>query len=143
MKSKVLFLCTGNSCRSQMAEGFLRHLSDDRFDVHSAGTHPTSVNPLAIAVMREKGIDISQQLSKNVAEYLGQPFGFVITVCDHANEQCPVFPSLSTRLHWSFDDPAAATGSDEERLPVFRRVRDEIEGRVRAFAKDARLQLKR
>jgi len=133
MKPNVLFLCTGNSCRSQMAEGFLRHMAGDRFDAHSAGTNPTTVNPMAVAVMREKGIDISQHRSKNAAEYLGQHFRYIVTVCDHANEHCPIFPGPSIRLHWSFPDPAAATGTEEERLPVFRSVRDAIEAKIREF----------
>lgn len=133
MKPNVLFLCTGNSCRSQMAEGFLRSLGSDRFDARSAGTHPTAVNPLAIAVMQEKGIDLSQHHSKDVSEFLGKHFAYVVTVCDNASRRCPVFPGNSIRLHWPLDDPAEATGSDEERLAVFRRVRDEIEARVREF----------
>ncbi len=137
MKPDVLFLCTGNSCRSQMAEGFLRHIAGERLEAHSAGTNPTTVNPLAIAVMREKGIDISQHRSKNAAEYLGQHFHYVITVCDHANEHCPIFPGSSIRLHWSFPDPASATGTEEERLPVFRSVRDDIEAKIRHFVQES------
>jgi arsenate reductase len=132
-KKKVLFLCTGNSARSQMAEGLLRHMAGDRFEVFSAGTHPSFVRPEAIAVMRELGIDISGHRSKSVDEFLGQPFDFVITVCDHARESCPVFPGPAQRIHWSLDDPAAATGSEAERLGVFRRVRDELAARIRAF----------
>ena len=130
---KVLFLCTGNSCRSQMAEGLLRHLAGDRFEVVSAGTEPTAVNPLAVAAMREIGIDISAQRSKSVKEFLGEPFSYVITVCDNANQRCPIFPGTFKRLHWSLQDPAAAVGSAAERMPVFRRVRDEIAQRVRDF----------
>ena len=133
MKPNVLFLCTGNSCRSQMAESFLRQMAGERFNAHSAGTNPTSVNPLAIAVMGEKGIDISQHRSKNATEYLEQRFRYIITVCDHANEHCPIFPGPSIRLHWSFADPAAAKGTEEERLRVFRRVRDEIQDKIRSF----------
>ena len=133
MKTKVLFLCTGNSCRSQMAEGFLRTYGGDAYEAHSAGINPTSVNPLAIQVMEEVGIDISQQHSKSVTGYTGQHFPIVITVCDNANEQCPIFPGQATREHWPFDDPAHAVGTDEERLVVFRRVRDEIGARIRAF----------
>ncbi|WP_041856772.1 arsenate reductase ArsC [Candidatus Korobacter versatilis] len=133
MKPNVLFLCTGNSCRSQMAEGLLRHLAGDRFDACSAGTNPTAVNSLAIAAMREKGIDISQHRSKNAAEFLGQHFRYIVTVCDQANEHCPIFPGPSIRLHWSFPDPAAATGTEEDRMPVFRVVRDDIEAKIRAF----------
>lgn len=135
MKKKVLFLCTGNSCRSQMAEGLLRACGGDKFEAHSAGTKPSVVNPMAINVMREYGVDISGQRSKNVSEYLGNQFGYVITVCDNAKEQCPIFPGVSVREHWSFEDPADATGSEEERKDVFRRVRDQIAERVREFVK--------
>ncbi len=130
---KVLFLCTGNSCRSQMAEGFLRAFDKDAYEAHSAGTSPSAVNPLAVQVMREVGIDISMQQSKNVASYLGQHFPIVITVCDNANEHCPIFPGPCVREHWPFPDPAEATGTSEERLEVFRTVRDAIANRIRAF----------
>jgi len=133
LKPKVLFLCTGNSCRSQMAEGLLRHLAGDRFDVVSAGTEPTTVNPLAIAAMHEIGIDIAAQRSKSVREFLGEHFTYVVTVCDSANERCPIFPGVVKRLHWPLDDPATATGSDVERMPVFRRVRDELQRYIRDF----------
>lgn len=133
MKPNVLFLCTGNSCRSQMAEGFLRHYGGEHFDAFSAGTQPSTVNPLAIAAMREKGIDISGNRSKNAAEYLGRHFRYIVTVCDHAKEHCPIFPGPSVRLHWSFPDPAGATGTEEERMLVFRSVRDEIESKIREF----------
>lgn len=133
MKPKVLFLCTGNSCRSQMAEGFLRHLAGEEFEAHSAGIMPSQVNPFAIEVMREKGIDISQQNSKNVTGYVGKHFPYIITVCDNAKEHCPVFPGPAIRLHWSLPDPAEAQGSREERLSVFRSVRDDIESRIRNF----------
>ena len=122
----MLFLCTHNSARSQMAEGLLRHLAGDRFEVYSAGTEATFVRPQAIKVMSEIGVDISGQESKTLEEYLGQPFDYVITVCDAANEACPVFPEAKRRLHWSFEDPAVAVGSEEERLGVFRSVRDDI-----------------
>lgn len=135
MKTKVLFLCTGNSCRSQIAEGFLRAFGGDAFEAHSAGTKPATVNPLAIDVMLEVGIDISGQRSKNVAGYLGQHFPIVITVCDNAKEQCPIFPGPCRREHWPFPDPAQATGSDEDRRVVFRTVRDAIRERIRAFVK--------
>ena len=131
---RVLILCTGNSARSQMAEGLLRHLSpQDRFEVFSAGTEPSRVNPLAIEAMREMGIDISGQRSKSVDEFRGQEFDYVITVCDQAAENCPVFPGKAERIHWSFDDPAAVEGDEGARLAVFRRVRDEIEGRLRGL----------
>lgn len=133
MKPNVLFLCTGNSCRSQMAEGFLRQLSGERWEAFSAGTKPSIVHPMAIAVMQEKGIDLSDHRSKNVSEYLGTQFQYIITVCDHAKEQCPIFHGSSIRLHWSFPDPAEARGTDGEKLAVFRTVRDEIEEQIRVF----------
>jgi len=114
-----------------MAEGFLRHLAGDRFEVHSAGTEATAVRPQAIEVMCELGIDFSGQESKTLERYLGQPFDYVITVCDEANEACPVFPGAIRRLHWSFEDPAQATGSEEERLRVFRSVRKQIVERIK------------
>lgn len=137
-KEKVLFLCTGNSARSQMAEGLLRYLGGDRFEVFSAGTHPGFVRPEAIAVMRELGMDISGHRSKSVDEFLGRPFDFVITVCDHARESCPVFPGPARRIHWSLEDPAAATGDEAERLAVFRRVRDELVSLIREFVERQR-----
>jgi arsenate reductase len=130
---KVLFLCTGNSCRSQMAEGWLRHLAGDRAQVFSAGTKPAGLNPMAVAVMRESGIDISGHHSKHVNDLMKEDFLFVITVCDSAREACPVFPGALYQLHWSFEDPAGAIGTDEEKLGVFRRVRDEIAEQVREF----------
>jgi arsenate reductase len=117
-----------------MAEGWLRHIAGDRAEVHSAGTKPAGLNPMAVAVMREAGIDISGQRSKHVDELAKQDFLFVITVCDSAREACPVFPGALYQLHWSFDDPAAAAGTEAERLAVFRRVRDEIRSRVHDFA---------
>jgi len=137
-KAKVLFLCTGNSCRSQMAEGWLRHLAGDRFEVSSGGTNPAGLNPGAVEVMRELGIDIAAHQSKHLNQFLGVRFDHVITVCDRARETCPIFPGASSMLHWSFDDPAAARGSDEERRAVFKRVRDEIAGQVRRFVSEAR-----
>lgn len=125
-KKRVLILCTGNSARSQMAEGLLRHDAGDRFEVLSAGTRPGHVRPEAIAAMRELGIDISAHRSKSVDEFAGQQFDYVLTVCDSAKESCPIFPGKSVRLHQSFDDPATVQGSVEERLAVFRRVRDEL-----------------
>lgn len=133
MSRRVLFLCTHNSARSQMAEGLLRKLGGGQFDAASAGTEATRVHPLAIEAMREAGIDISGHTSKRVDAFAGQQFDYVITVCDNANESCPVFPAATERIHWSFDDPSAATGTDEERLRVFRRVRDEIQTRLRTF----------
>lgn len=125
-KPKVLFLCTGNSARSQMAEGLLREITGERFEVFSAGTHPVGVNPLAIEAMQEVGIDISRHRSKNVKEFLGQPIEYVITVCDRAKEACPIFPGTYKFLSWSLDDPATATGTKDAKLEAFRRIRDEI-----------------
>lgn len=136
-KTRVLFLCTGNSARSQMAEAFLRHYGDHCFEAYSAGLEPKGIHPLTRRVMEEIGIDISNQRSKDVMEYLGRlHFGYVITVCSNAEERCPIFPGNSIRLHWPFPDPAAATGSEEERLAVFRQVRDAIEARVRAWIEE-------
>ncbi len=132
-KRRVLILCTGNSARSQMAEALLRHDAGDRFEVASAGVEPSHVRPQAIEAMREIGIDISGHRSKSVDEFTGQEFDYVITVCDHANERCPVFPGKTRRIHWSFEDPAAAQGDEAARLAVFRRVRDEIRERLRSF----------
>lgn len=130
---RVLILCTGNSARSQMAEGLLRHDGGARFEVFSAGLQPSRVRQEAIEAMSEIGIDISGHRSKGVAEFSGQPFDYVITVCDSARESCPVFPGHAVGIHWSFDDPAAATGSGGERHAVFRRVRDEIRTALRGF----------
>ena len=131
--TRVLVLCTGNSARSQMAEGLLRHEGRSRYQVFSAGTHPTVVNQLAIEAMHEVGIDISRHRSKPVSEFVKEEFDYVITVCDNANESCPVFPGHAKRIHWSFDDPAMAEGSHDKRLSMFRRVRDEIASRLKAF----------
>lgn len=133
MKKRVLFLCTHNSARSQMAEGLLRAMAGERFEVESAGTEQTRVQPLAIEAMREAGIDISSHTSKTLEAFAGQHFDFVITVCDRANESCPLFPGPSTRLHWSFEDPTAARGTDEERLNAFRVVRNAIRARIETF----------
>lgn len=133
MKPRVLILCTGNSARSQMAEGLLRHEGGDRFEVFSAGTRPSQVRPEAIAVMAEIGLDISRHRSKSVDEFVGKDLDFVITVCDNAKETCPVFPGSVKRLHWPFEDPAAVEGSGEVRKAAFRRVRDRIHGRIMVF----------
>jgi len=130
-KTRVLFLCTHNSARSQMAEGLLRHLGEDRFEAHSAGTEATRVRPLAVRAMDEIGVDISAHESETLGRYLSESFDHVITVCDEANEACPFFPGAAERLHWSFPDPSKAQGTEEERLEVFRRVRDDIEDRIR------------
>jgi arsenate reductase len=123
---KVLFLCAGNSARSQMAEGYLRRAAGNRFDAMSAGIEPKGLNPLAVEAMREIGIDISRQQSKDVVSLLGQHIPYVVTVCDNARERCPIFPRTYKFLHWSFEDPAAVEGTHEQKLAVFRRVRDEI-----------------
>ena len=133
MKKRVLFLCTHNSARSQMAEGLLRNLAGDRIEVFSAGTERTRVQPLAIEAMREIGIDITGHRSKTLDEFAGENFDYVITVCDRANESCPIFPGTTERIHWSFDDPTAVTGTDEQKLRAFRTVRDAIQQRLRMF----------
>ena len=132
---RVLILCTGNSARSQMAEGLLRRDAGNDHEVFSAGTKPSRVRPEAIAVMREVGIDISGHWSKSVEEFAGQDFDYVITVCDNAKESCPIFPAQTKRIHWSIEDPAAVQGSEEERLAAFRRIRDELRARLQTFAK--------
>jgi len=130
---KVLFLCTGNSARSQMAEGFLKYMAGDRFEVYSAGVKPTAVNPLAIKVMAEIGIDISKHKSKSVMEFIDQSFDYVITVCGNAQKTCPVFPGEHEKIHWDLEDPAAAEGSEEKKIVVFRKIRDEIKKNILAF----------
>ncbi len=132
MKKTVLILCTGNSARSQMAEGLLRHDAGDRFEVASAGTRPTCVRPEAIEVMKEIGIDISGHRSKSVDEFAARDFDYVLTVCDNARETCPIYPGHSNRLHHSFQDPAALEGSQETRLAAFRKVRDQIRQYLKA-----------
>jgi arsenate reductase (thioredoxin) len=129
-RARVLFLCTHNSARSQMAEGLLRALAGDRFEAHSAGTEATRVRPLAVRAMREIGVDISGQESKTLDRYRREPFDYVITVCDDANEACPFFPGAQSTLHWSFEDPSKAEGTEEECLAVFRSVRDRIRQRI-------------
>ena len=130
MTQRVLFICTHNSARSQMAEGLLRQFGGDAFDVHSAGTEATHVRPLAIRAMDELSIDISHQQSKTLNRYLNERFDDVITVCDSAAEACPIFPNATHMRHWSFEDPSKATGSEEEQLAVYRRVRDEIRAHI-------------
>ena len=127
---RVLFLCTHNSARSQMAEGLLRELGGGGFEAHSAGTEATHVRPLAIRAMEEIGIDIGAQRSKTLDEYAGQPFDLVVTVCDEAREACPYFPGARAQIHWSLPDPSKATGTEESRLAVFREVRDELRRRI-------------
>lgn len=133
MRKRVLVLCTGNSARSQMAEGLLRHDAGDRFDVESAGLNPGHVRAETIAVMKEIGMDISGHRSKHVDEFVGQQFDYVLTVCDNANESCPVLPGQGERLHRSFEDPAALQGTEQQRLARFRRVRDEIRDYLQTF----------
>ncbi len=131
-KARVLFLCTHNSARSQMAEALLRDAAGDRFEAYSAGTEATAVRPLAIKAMNELGIDISKQTSKTLDPYVGQRFDYVITVCDDANESCPIFPNAAHRVHWSLPDPSKATGTDEQQLAVYRKVRDDLRARIEA-----------
>lgn len=143
MKPTVLILCTGNSCRSHLAEGILRSAAGDMLNVESAGSKPAGhVHPLAIQVMKEIGIDISGHRSKHMEEFLHQPVETVITVCGKADQACPMFPGQVNRYHWGFDDPAHATGSDEEKLMVFRRVRDEIKHVFEAYAAGRRDEAK-
>jgi arsenate reductase (thioredoxin) len=130
MKPRILILCTHNSSRSQMAEGLLRHLAGDAVEVMSAGSEPSRVHPLAVQAMAQRGIDISGQRSKSLNEYLGQPFDFIVTVCDDAAETCPFFAGRAERIHWSFPDPSAVTGSDEDKLATFVRVRNGLETRL-------------
>lgn len=134
-KTRVLFLCTGNSARSQMAEVFLRYYAGDRFEAHSAGLEPKPINPLTLAVMEEIGFDLSEQRSKGVEVYLGKThFEYLITVCDDADKNCPtVWPGVNQRLHWSFEDPAQFVGTEEQKLAKFRQIRDAIRERVKAW----------
>jgi arsenate reductase len=129
-KESVLILCTGNSARSQMAEGLLRHLAGDRFEVFSAGTRPGGVRPEAIIAMREIGIDMSAHRAKSVDEFISRSFDYVITVCDNANESCPIFPVATKRLHWAFEDPPPPSAGEQVSLPVFRKVRDQVNARL-------------
>ena len=143
MKPAVLILCTGNSCRSHLAEGILRHAAGDLLEVHSAGSNPSGyVHPKAIQVMNEIGIDISGHSSKHMNEFLDRKVETVITVCGNADQACPMFPGRVNRYHWGFDDPAHATGTDEEKLTVFRRVRDEIQRVFQAYGAGRRDQHK-
>ena len=137
-KARVLFLCTGNSARSQMAEAFLRRHAGDHLEVFSAGLEPKGINPYTRRVMDEIGVDISQQQSKDLRQYLGQHFGYLITVCANAEKNCPIFPGVSIRMHWPFDDPADFDGTDGEKLAKFREVRDQIDGRIRAWLAEVR-----
>lgn len=133
----VLFLCTHNSARSQMAEGLLRNLGDGKFEAASAGTEPSKVNPLAIAAMKEIGIDISQHSSKGAGEFFRKKIDYVVTVCDDAQEKCPIYPFALQKLHWSLPDPSKAGGSEEEQLQAFRNIRDDLADRIRSFLQGA------
>jgi len=135
-KTRILVLCTGNSARSQMGEGLFREEGGAGYQVFSAGTRPSRVRPEAIAVMGEIGIDISGNRSKSVDEFAGQAFDFVVTVCDRARDNCPVFPGATERIHWSLEDPAAVEGTEEERLAAFRRIRDQLRERVKTFVQE-------
>ena len=133
-KIKVLFLCTGNSCRSQMAEAWLREQGGDRFEVYSAGLEPHGVNPYTIQVMEETGYDMSGHRSKHLDEYIGEiDFNFLITVCGNADERCPYFPGMGTRLHWPFKDPAAFEGPEDEKIEQFRKIRDQIKEKIQSW----------
>ena len=133
-KAKVLFLCTGNSARSQLGEALLRKYAGDRFEIHSAGLEPKGLNPYTVRVLEEIGVDASQHRSKGLRDYLGRVnFGYLITVCSDAEKNCPIFPGVSVRLHWPFEDPAKAEGSDEEKLAKFRAVRDQIDARIQVW----------
>lgn len=133
-KPRVLFLCTHNAARSQMAEAILRDLTKGTVDVYSAGNEPTEVHPLAIRALRDMGIDITGQRSKHVDEFAGQPFDYVITLCDSAREVCPIFPGHPERIHWGFPDPGAVEGTDEVRLAAFKQTATELSMRLRPFA---------
>jgi arsenate reductase len=140
-KPKVLFLCTGNSARSQMAEAFLRHYTGDHFEVFSAGLEPKSINPLTRQVMAELGFDLSQHTSKGLLQFLGRVnFGYIITVCSKAEAKCPIFPGVSIRLYWPFDDPAEVEGTAEEKLSKFREVRDQIDQRIKEWLLEKGIQ---
>jgi len=137
MRTRVLFICTGNSARSQMAEALLRHYGGDSFEAHSAGLEPKSIHPLTHRVMEEVGLDVSSQRSKSVTEYLGKMhFGYVITVCSDAEQRCPLFPGVGQRLHWGVEDPAAFVGPEDASLCKFRQVRDELDSRIRAWLEE-------
>ena len=143
-KTRVLFICSGNSARSQMAEAFLRGYAGDQFDVYSAGLEPQAIHPMTVEVMAERGFDLAGHRAKGLDEYLGKiHFGVLVTVCNRAKETCPIFPGGGTRLHWPFDDPAAVTGGEEERLAKFREVRDAIEIRISEWLRERSPQERR
>jgi arsenate reductase len=133
-KTRVLFLCTGNSARSQMAEAWLRKYAGERFEVYSAGLEPTAINPLTLQVMQEAGVDMNTAYSKGLGEFMGRVhFGYLITVCGKAEEKCPIFPDMGVRLHWPYEDPAAFVGTEEQKVAMFRQVRDAIEAQVKSW----------
>lgn len=136
MKKKILVLCTGNSCRSQIAEGYLRHFAGNKVEIYSAGVETHGVNPQAIATMYEDGIDIANHRSNHIDEYRNIDFDFIITVCDHANERCPSFPTKAQKFHHNFPDPAKATGTDEEIIDQFRKVRQQIKDYCNRFVQE-------
>ncbi len=144
-KTRALFLCTGNSARSQMGEAFLRHYASDHFEAYSAGLDPKGMNPLTVKVMSEIGLDISGQASKSVTEYLGkQLIQVLVTVCDHAEKNCPTtWPGINKKMHWSFEDPAAVEGSEEEKLQKFREVRDQIDQKIQAWLTEQSIEFKK
>lgn len=133
MKTKILFLCTGNSCRSQIGEGLMRHLSGDKYDVYSAGVEPSRLHPMSILVMNEIGVDIRHQTSDDVKDYLSAGIDIVISVCDHAAQTCPTFPGDVTRIHWSLKDPFHGWDIDDSKLPDYRKTRDDLKSRIEAF----------
>lgn len=136
-KEHVLFLCTGNSARSQMAEALLRKYGGDRFDVYSAGLEPSVINPFTVKVLNEAGIDASAQYSKPLTTFMGKrDFDYLITVCSSADEKCPFFPGMGKRMHWPFEDPAALIGSDEEKTAKFREIRDQIEEKIKSWLEE-------
>jgi arsenate reductase (thioredoxin) len=137
-KIRVLFLCTGNSARSQMAEALLSKIGGEKFEAYSAGLEPVGVNPYTVRALKEIGLDWSTARAKGLDEYLGkQHFGYMITVCSRAEERCPIFPGMGVRLHWPFDDPAAVEGTDEEKLAAFRKTRDQIELKIKAWCQNS------
>ena len=141
-KTRVLFLCTGNSARSQMAEALLRRYAGEHFEVHSAGLEPKGVNPYTIKVLEEIGVDTSRHTSKTLMEYIGKlHFGYLITVCSNAEENCPIFPGMGMRLHWPFEDPAAFVGSEEDTLAKFRQIRNQIDAKVRDWLQDQGIEI--
>jgi arsenate reductase len=133
MKTKILFLCTGNSCRSQIGEGLMRQLAGDKYEVYSAGVEPSRLHPMSILVMNEIGLDISQQTSDDVKDYLSTGIDIVISVCDHAAQTCPTFPGDVTRIHWSLKDPFHGWDVDEAKLPDYRNTRDDLKQRIQNF----------